>query len=199
MKPELRVALLGQGFMGKAHSNAYAQAGHFYDLPYRLRRTLLCGRDPPRSPRWRIAGAGRRRPPTGAPPSPAPTSTSSTSPCRTICTRRRRSPPPKPARSCFCEKPLALSAEEGRAMVAAARGRRTLVWFNYRRVPAIAFARQLIARGPARADFPLQRRLPAAVGSRTRPAPPPGGWIRHRPDRASPTICSRTFSIPRCI
>ena len=41
MKPELRVALLGQGFMGKAHSNAYAQVGHFYDLPYRVRRTLL--------------------------------------------------------------------------------------------------------------------------------------------------------------
>ena len=45
MKPELRVALLGQGFMGKAHSNAYCQAGHFYDLLYRIRRTLLCGRD----------------------------------------------------------------------------------------------------------------------------------------------------------
>ena len=35
MTSELRVALLGQGFMGKAHSNAYCQAGHFYDLPYR--------------------------------------------------------------------------------------------------------------------------------------------------------------------
>ena len=45
MKPELRVALLGQGFMGKAHSNAYSQAGHFYDLPYRIRRRLMCGRD----------------------------------------------------------------------------------------------------------------------------------------------------------
>ena len=45
MNPELRIALLGQGFMGKAHSNAYCQAGHFYDLPYRIRRTLLCGRD----------------------------------------------------------------------------------------------------------------------------------------------------------
>src|SRR4029453_15093687 len=45
MKPGLRVALLGQGFMGKAHSNAYCQAGHFYDLPYRVRRTLLCGPD----------------------------------------------------------------------------------------------------------------------------------------------------------
>ncbi len=45
MIPELRVALLGQGFMGKAHSNAYCQAGHFFDLPYKIRRTLLCGRD----------------------------------------------------------------------------------------------------------------------------------------------------------
>jgi len=45
MKPELRVALLGQGFMGKAHSNAYCQAPHFFDLPFRVRRQLLCGRD----------------------------------------------------------------------------------------------------------------------------------------------------------
>ena len=45
MKPELRIALLGQGFMGKAHSNAYVQAGHFFDLPYRIRRRLVCGRD----------------------------------------------------------------------------------------------------------------------------------------------------------
>src|SRR5262245_15370742 len=42
---ELRVALLGQGFMGKAHSNAFAQVGHFYDPPFRIRRALLCGRD----------------------------------------------------------------------------------------------------------------------------------------------------------
>ena len=45
MIKELRVALLGQGFMGKAHSNAFAQVGHFYDTPFRIRRTLLCGRD----------------------------------------------------------------------------------------------------------------------------------------------------------
>src|SRR4051812_34998791 len=45
MKPELRVALLGQGFMGKAHSNAYCQVEHFFDLPYRIRRKVICGRD----------------------------------------------------------------------------------------------------------------------------------------------------------
>src|SRR5438552_3602182 len=45
MRRDLRIALLGTGFMGKAHSNAYCQAGHFFDLPYRLRRTLLCDVD----------------------------------------------------------------------------------------------------------------------------------------------------------
>ena len=38
---QLRVALLGQGFMGKAHSNAYCQAPHFYDLPYRCAQADL--------------------------------------------------------------------------------------------------------------------------------------------------------------
>ena len=47
----------------------------------------------------------------------------------------------------FCEKPLAMSGRGGARMVEAARGRPTLVWFNYRRVPAIAYARQLIDEG----------------------------------------------------
>src|SRR4249919_1010291 len=45
MPPEFRIALLGQGFMGKAHSNAYVQAPHFFDLPYRVVRRVICGRD----------------------------------------------------------------------------------------------------------------------------------------------------------
>ena len=47
----------------------------------------------------------------------------------------------------LCEKPLALSLDEAMAMVEAARGVPTMVWFNYRRVPAIALARQLIDEG----------------------------------------------------
>jgi predicted dehydrogenase len=147
MKSELRVALLGQGFMGKAHSNAYCQAGHFYDLPYRLRRTLLCGRDAAAlastADRW-----GWEE-----------TSTD----WRTAIDRKdidivdialpnhlhaeAAIAAAQAGKIVFCEKPLALSAEEGRAMADAAKGRPTLVWFNYRRVPAIAFARQLIEQG----------------------------------------------------
>jgi predicted dehydrogenase len=46
-----------------------------------------------------------------------------------------------------CEKPLAMSGEEAARMTEAARSVPTMVWFNYRRVPAVAFARQLIDEG----------------------------------------------------
>ena len=47
----------------------------------------------------------------------------------------------------LCEKPMALSLADAQAMADAARGVPTMVWFNYRRVPAIAYARQLIDTG----------------------------------------------------
>jgi predicted dehydrogenase len=47
----------------------------------------------------------------------------------------------------LCEKPLAMSVAEAEQMRDAARGVPTMVWFNYRRVPAIAFAKQLIDDG----------------------------------------------------
>src|SRR5258708_18637937 len=42
---------------------------------------------------------------------------------------------------------MALSLEDAQAMADAARGLPTMVWFNYRRVPAIAYARELIQAG----------------------------------------------------
>lgn len=47
----------------------------------------------------------------------------------------------------LCEKPLANSVAEAERMCEAAKLVRTLVWFNYRRVPAVAFAKQLIEQG----------------------------------------------------
>jgi predicted dehydrogenase len=147
MKPELRVALLGQGFMGKAHSNAYCQAPHFYDLPYRVRRTLLCGRDAAS-----LAATAERW-------GWEETSTD----WRTAIDRKDIDaidialPNHLHAQAAIaaghagkivlCEKPLAMTVEEAHTMVAAAAAVPTLVWFNYRRVPAIAYARQLIDEG----------------------------------------------------
>jgi predicted dehydrogenase len=147
MKPELRVALLGQGFMGKAHSNAYCQVEHFFDLPYRIRRRVLCGRDAASlavmADRW-----GWEETATD---------------WRTVIDRKDIDAvdvslpnylhaevaiaAAKAGKIVMCEKPLSLSLEEARAMVEASRGVPTMVWFNYRRVPAIAYARELIDQG----------------------------------------------------
>ena len=133
--------------MGKAHSNAYVQAGHFYDLPYRLRRRVICGRDPAAlasmASRW-----GWEETATD---------------WRSVIARddidvvdvalpnhlhaEAAIAAAQAGKIVLCEKPLAMSVDEGRAMVDATRGQPTLVWYNYRRVPAIAFAKQLIDEG----------------------------------------------------
>ena len=44
-KRKLRAALIGTGFMGRAHSNASAQVEHFFDVPFDVERAVICGRD----------------------------------------------------------------------------------------------------------------------------------------------------------
>ena len=147
MIPEFRVALIGQGFMGKAHSNAYCQAPHFFDLPFTIRRRLLCGRDAASlatmahrwgweetSTHWRAAIERKDIDAVD------------------ICLPNHLHAPvaiaaAEAGKMVLCEKPLALSVADARRMAEAARAVPTLVWFNYRRVPAIAFARQLIDEG----------------------------------------------------
>jgi len=146
-KRELRVALLGTGFMGKAHSNAWCQAPHYYDRPWKLRRSLICGRGEAAltamasqweweeySTDWRSAIDRKDIDAVD------------------ICLPNHLHAPAAIAAAeagkiILCEKPLALSVDDARAMTRVARGVPTLVWFNYRRVPAIAYARQLIEEG----------------------------------------------------
>jgi predicted dehydrogenase len=153
MIPELRVALLGQGFMGKAHSNAYCQAPHFFDLPFKIRRKLLCGRDAASlaamaerwgweetSTDWRAAIERKDIDAVD------------------ICLPNHLHAPvaiaaAQAGKIVFCEKPLALTLADARQMVEAARRVPTMVWFNYRRVPAIAYARQLLDQGRLGAIF----------------------------------------------
>ena len=146
-KPELRVALLGTGFMGKAHSNAYCQAEHFFDLPYRIRRTVICGRHAESASAMASRWGWEE------------TSTD----WRSVIDRKDidavdvalpnqlHAPAAMAAAEAgkivMCEKPLALSVDEARTMTRAAAHVPTMVWFNYRRVPAVAYARQLISEG----------------------------------------------------
>ena len=42
-KKTLNVAMIGQGFMGRAHSNAYQQVNHFFDTNFNLYLKVICG------------------------------------------------------------------------------------------------------------------------------------------------------------
>jgi predicted dehydrogenase len=44
-KKPLRIGMIGYGFMGRAHSNAYKQVGQFFDLPYQPVLQAACARD----------------------------------------------------------------------------------------------------------------------------------------------------------
>ena len=45
MKPELRVALLGTKFIGRAHSNAFSRVNQFFDPKLKPVMAVVCGRD----------------------------------------------------------------------------------------------------------------------------------------------------------
>jgi len=133
--------------MGKAHSNAFAQVGRFFDIPYRLRMQALCGRDPASLERnasawgWYETASDWRdvvdRPDIDIVDIALPNHLHHEVAIAAL----------KAGKIVFCEKPLANNVEHARAMAAAAQSLRTMVWFNYRRVPAIAYAKQLIEEG----------------------------------------------------
>ena len=66
MAKPLNVGMIGYGFMGRAHSNAYCQVNHFFDLPYRPVLKAVCAAAPTRSRNSRPAGATSPSRPTGA-------------------------------------------------------------------------------------------------------------------------------------
>ncbi|HEU4997712.1 MAG TPA: Gfo/Idh/MocA family oxidoreductase [Lapillicoccus sp.] len=150
--PTLGVGMVGYAFMGAAHSQAWRTAGRFFDLPLAPAMTALCGRDP-----VAVAQAAERM-------GWASTETDWKDLVRRddvglvdVCTpgdshAEIAIAALEAGKHVLCEKPLANSVEEAEAMVAAAetaaaRGVRSMVGFNYRRVPALALARRLVADG----------------------------------------------------
>ena len=75
----------------------------------------------------------------------------------------------KNGKQIFCEKPIALNFAEAKEMYEAAEKAGVLHYLNhnYRRTPAIAFAKQLIEEGQDRTDLPLARNLPAGLDHRS--------------------------------
>jgi predicted dehydrogenase len=133
--------------MGKAHSNAFHQVNHFFDTNFKLNLKVVCGRDENRLKQmasqwgWEETETDWRRVveredvdvvDIGTPnDTHAPIALAAAAAGKIV----------------WCEKPLALNVAEAEQMVKAVSGKPNLVWFNYRRVPAIAFAKQLIEEG----------------------------------------------------
>lgn len=182
--PTLNVAMIGYGFMGRAHSNAYAQVGKFFSPRYETRRKVVCGRNRSAAEElariwgWKETAQDWRE-----------VVTRRDIDVVDICTPNALHAPiaiaaAEAGKMVLCEKPLATSAAEARSMAeAVARaGRPNMVWFNYRRVPAVAFARELIERGELGRLFHYRATYLQEWG--TDPTRPPG-WKLSRAEAGS--------------
>ncbi|HUY49564.1 MAG TPA: Gfo/Idh/MocA family oxidoreductase [Streptosporangiaceae bacterium] len=151
-RPALGIGMVGYAFMGAAHSQAWRSAPHVFDLPLRPVMTALCGRDgaavraAAERYGWAIAATDWH----------AMLSRDDVQ-LIDVCTPGDLHAEISVAaldagKHVLCEKPLANTVAEAEAMAAAAarasaRGIRSMVGFNYRRVPALALGRQLVAGG----------------------------------------------------
>jgi len=145
----VNVAMIGQGFMGRTHSNAWSQVSKFFDPPSAPVLHTVCARNAERLRRFaanwgwcahstdwkKVVRSDEIDVVDIVTPNwtHAPMATAALKAGKVVCT----------------EKPLAGTLVDARKMARAA-GRakaKTFVWYNYRRVPAVAFAHQLVRRG----------------------------------------------------
>jgi predicted dehydrogenase len=149
MKKKLNIGLVGYGFMGRTHTNAFLQAPRYFDLAFEPVLKAVSARNQPRleafaanwgygsvEPDWRTLV---ERPDIDLVDIASPNDTHAE-----IAIAAARA-----GKMVMCEKPLARTASEAERMVSAVEsaGVPNSVWYNYRRVPAIVLLRQLIEEG----------------------------------------------------
>lgn len=148
----LQIGTIGTKFMGRAHANAWSQAGRFFELPRPIRLSVAAGRDPAQTQafaeRWGYARWTDAWRSMLGDASIGLIDVLTPNHLHAECSIAAL----EAGKHVACEKPLAGTLADALAMrnaarAAAKRGVRTFVWFNYRRCPAIAFARRLIAGG----------------------------------------------------
>ncbi len=148
-KKNLNVGLVGYGFMGRTHSNAYRQAPIFFDLPYTIGLKAVCARNAERAnafaSNWgyeSVETDWRRlveRKDIDIIDIASPNDTH-----HEIAIEAA-----KAGKMVLCEKPLGRNAKEAQEMVDAVEKAKVanMVWYNYRRVPAVVLLKNLIDEG----------------------------------------------------
>ncbi len=148
-RKKLNIGMVGYGFMGRTHSNAFSQVGHFFDVPFQPVLKAACARDAGKlkafAEQWGYE--------------------STETDWRKLVARKDidvidiASPndthleialaAASAGKMVMCEKPLGRNAGESSQMVDAVEKAKVanMVWYNYRRVPAVTLAKQLIDEG----------------------------------------------------
>jgi predicted dehydrogenase len=150
--PALGVGMVGYAFMGAAHSQGWRTVGRVFDMPLRPVLAAIAGRDA-----HAVRAAADKHGWAAAETDWRALVARDDVQLVDVCTpgdshAEIAIAALEAGKHVLCEKPLANSVAEAEAMVAAAeaaraRGQLAMVGFNYRRVPALAHARRLIADG----------------------------------------------------
>ncbi len=146
---KLNIGLVGYGFMGRAHSNAFRKAGNFFDLPFEPVLKAVCGRDQskvkPFAARWGYESCEADWRKLLSRPDIELIDIA----CPNDMHKEIAIAAAKAGKMLTCEKPLAMNGAEGKLMVQAVEKAAVpnMVWYNYRRIPAVTLARQLIDEG----------------------------------------------------
>ncbi|MEM7146219.1 MAG: Gfo/Idh/MocA family oxidoreductase [Verrucomicrobiota bacterium] len=146
---EVNIALLGHRFMGRAHSNAWRQVGPFFEPELRPRLKVICGRDEAalagfaENWGWEEVETDWRRVIERDDIDVVDIS------LPTFLHAEVAIAAAEAGKHLFCEKPAALTSAEAEAMLAAAEKAGVVHYLNhnYRRVPAVLLARELIEEG----------------------------------------------------
>jgi len=149
MKRKLNIGLVGYGFMGRTHSNAFLQAPRFFDVPFEPVLKAVCARNPERvrafASNWGYQSAETdwrklvERKDIDLIDIASPNDTHAD-----IAIAAARA-----GKMVMCEKPLGRNSNEAESMVAAVEAANVPngVWYNYRRVPAVVLVKELIDQG----------------------------------------------------
>ena len=146
---KLNIGLVGYGFMGRAHSNAFRKVSNFFDLEYQPVLKAICARDGSKArafaEKWgyeSVETDWRKL-----------LAREDIDLIDIACPNDMHQPiavaAAKAGKMILCEKPLSMNGPEGLKMVEAVEKAKVpnMVWYNYRRIPAVTLARQLIDEG----------------------------------------------------
>jgi predicted dehydrogenase len=147
--PSVNVALIGYNFMGKAHSNAYRQVSHFFSPRLTPRMKVICGRTPAKvraaakTYGWEEAATDWEEVVNRKDIDLVDISTPGDSHAEIAIAAARA------GKAVICEKPLGNTVPEAERMLAAVTkaGVTHMICHNYRRIPAVMLAKQLITEG----------------------------------------------------